>query len=61
MRYETTYKLEDFVLNTQWEDLPKEVQERLKGCLVDLMGALVVGSRSDQFEVGLKVAETMFH
>ena len=61
MHYETTYKLEDFVLNTKWEDLPEEVQERLKGCLVDLMGALVVGSRSEQFKVGLKVAESLFH
>ena len=61
MHYETTYKLEDFVLNTKWEDLPAEVQERLKGCLVDLMGALVVGSRSEQFKVGLKVAESLFH
>ena len=60
MNYQTTYKLEDFILNTNWDDLPEEVQSRLKGCFVDLMGALVIGSRSRQFEVGLKLAENLF-
>ena len=32
----------------------------MKGCFVDLMGALVIGSRSRQFEVGVKLAETDF-
>ena len=30
---------------------------RMKGCLLDLTGALIVGSRSGQFEAGLKLAE----
>ncbi len=60
MHFETTYKLEEFILNTEWKDLPKEVQQRMKGCFVDLMGALVIGSRSKQFEVGLKMAEQVF-
>jgi 2-methylcitrate dehydratase PrpD len=45
MKFETTYKLEDFILNTRWEDLPDEVQQRVKGCFLDLMGALLIGSR----------------
>ena len=60
MRFETTYKLEDFILNTTWGDLPVEVQSRMKGCFVDLMGALVVGSRSRQFEAGLRLAEKLY-
>ena len=44
MRFETTYKLEDFILNTRWEDLPGMVQERIKGCFLDLLGALLIGS-----------------
>ena len=49
MLFETTYKLEDFILNTKWEEVPYGVQQRMKGCFVDLMGALVIGSRSRQF------------
>ena len=60
MRFETTYKLENFILNTQWENLPAEVQSRMQGCFVDLLGALVVGSRSAQFRAGVKLAETVF-
>ena len=60
MKFETTYKLEDFILNTQWEDLPGEVQERIRGCFVDLMGALIIGSRSEQFHVGLQLARQLY-
>lgn len=60
MRFATDYKLEDFILNTRWEDLPEEVQTRMKGCFVDLMGALVIGSRSRQFEAGLRLAARIY-
>ena len=60
MKFETTYKLEEFILNTKWSDLPAEVQERMRGCLLDLTGALVIGSRSRQFEAGKKLARTVF-
>ena len=60
MKYTTTYKLEDYILNTKWEELPKAVRERAKGCLVDLMGALITGSMSEQFKVGLASADRMF-
>ena len=60
MHFETTYKLENFILDTQWKDVPEEVKQRMKGCCVDLMGALVIGSRSRQFEAGVKLAETIF-
>ncbi len=60
MHFETTYRLEDFILNTRWEDVPAPVRDRTKGCIVDLMGALVVGSRSRQFEAGVRLAESVF-
>ncbi len=60
MHYETTYTLENFILNTQWKDVPQEVRDRMRGCFLDLMCALVIGSRSRQFQAGLKLAESVF-
>ena len=60
MKFETTYKLEDFILNTRWEHLPAQVQQRMKGCFVDLMGALLIGSKSGQFRVGLRLAKKLY-
>ena len=60
MVFTTDYKLENYILDTRWENLPQEVQSRLKGCFVDLMGALTIGSRSKQFEAGLKLANSLF-
>lgn len=60
MNFITDYKLENYILNTEFCDLPEKVQTRLRGCLVDLVGALIVGTRSEQFEVGLRFAERIF-
>lgn len=60
MKFETTYKLEEFILNTRWEDLPDMVKERIKGCFLDLLGALLIGSRSEQFKVGVRLARTLY-
>ena len=60
MHFETDYKLENFILNTTWEDLPEEVQIRARVCFIDLMGALLIGSLSEQFETGKKLARTIF-
>lgn len=60
MKFTTDYKLENFILNTKWQDIPEEVKERMKGCLIDLLGALVVGSKSRQFEVGLRLAKMLY-
>ena len=42
MHYETDYRLENFILDTRWDDVPEEVKMRMKGCLLDLTGALIV-------------------
>lgn len=60
MNFETDYRLENYILSTSWHNIPQDVQERLKGCFVDLMGALVIGSRSRQFEAGLRLAKSVF-
>lgn len=60
MNFKTDYKLENYILNTNWQDLPREVQDRLKGCMIDLFGALIVGSKSEQFKAGLKLAKSVF-
>jgi len=60
MKFNTTYRLEDFILNTRWEELPEQVQKRMQGCFLDLMGALTIGSRSGQFRCGLHLAETIY-
>ncbi len=60
MNFKTDYKLEDYILGTNWQDLPQEVQDRLKGCMIDLFGALIVGSKSQQFAAGLKLAKSVF-
>ena len=60
MKFTTTYKLEDFILGTTWDSLPQPVQTRMKGCFIDLLGALIIGSQSEQFAVGLRLAETLY-
>lgn len=60
MVFSTDYILENFILETEYENLPEEVQQRMKGCLIDLLGALIVGSKSQQFRVGLRLAENLY-
>ena len=60
MKYKTTFKLENYILDTKWDSFPPIVRERIKGCAIDLFGALIVGSKSNQFKVGLKLAADVF-
>ena len=60
MKFTTDYKLETFLLETRWENLPSEVQQRLRGCMLDLLGALIAGSGSEQFRVGVRLAKKLF-
>lgn len=60
MNFKTDYKLENYILDTSWQYLPRDVQDRLKGCMIDLFGALIVGSKSEQFAAGLKLAKSVF-
>lgn len=60
MNFSTDYKLENFIIDTTFDKAPKNVQERIKGCFLDLLGALIIGSKSSQFKVGLKLAEELY-
>ena len=60
MNFTTDYKLERFILDAEWEKLPLEVRTRMKGCFIDLLGALFAGSLSEQFKVGLRLAERIY-
>ncbi len=60
MRFITDYRLEDYILGENWEKLPQNVRTRMKGCFLDLFGALASGSRSEQFRVGLTLARETF-
>lgn len=50
------YVLEDYILNTEWEEIPDDVQERAIWCSIDLIGALILGSQGKQYRVGLNTA-----
>ncbi len=59
MKFVTDYKLERFIRETQYANLPNDVKERLDGCLLDLLGALIAGSGSKQFKVGVELAKNI--
>ncbi len=52
--------LENYILDTRWDDLPENIRERIAGCFIDLTGALVIGSRSRQCAAGTRLAEKLF-
>ncbi|MBP3592219.1 MAG: MmgE/PrpD family protein [Clostridia bacterium] len=60
MNFQTDYTLEKYILEASWERFPSDVQERLRGCLIDLLGALISGTKSDQFAVGLRMVKKAF-
>jgi 2-methylcitrate dehydratase PrpD len=60
MIFETDYKIERFIKEAAWENFPDDVKTRLRGCLIDLFGALISGTKSEQFAVGLRIAESVF-
>ena len=56
MNFTTTYQLEHYILDTKWDDLPEKVQQRAVDCGIDLMMALILGSRGEQFQNGIRLA-----
>lgn len=57
MKFITDYRLEKFILGTQWDELPLDVKERTLRCSIDLMSALVLGTQGKQYDAGIKVAK----
>lgn len=60
MNFRSDYRLEKFIAETDWKSLPEEVKERMRGCFIDLLGALLCGTLSDQFKAGLALAERIY-
>lgn len=56
MEFKTDYRVERFALDLAWDSIPARVQERARMCGIDLLGALVLGSKSRQFAVGTSLA-----
>ena len=48
VKFNIDYRVEDYLLNTKWEDFPEEVQKRALVCSIDLMHALILGSCGKQ-------------
>ncbi len=40
-----------FILQTKWNDLPSQVQHQSKRCLLDLLGALIAGTKTPAAEI----------
>lgn len=57
MEFNINYRVEDYILNTNWDSFPASIQERAVVCGIDLMTALIIGSRGGQFEAGVKLAK----
>lgn len=60
MIFKSDYKLENFILDTKWADLPEKVQTRARVCFIDLMGALLIGSLSEQFITGKRLGRAVY-
>ena len=59
VEFNIDYRVEDYLLNSRWEDFPEEVQKRALVCSIDLMHALILGSCGKQYEAGLRMARAM--
>ncbi|NLY37405.1 MAG: MmgE/PrpD family protein [Tissierellia bacterium] len=60
MSFTTDYRVEDFVLQTRWDDFPLNVQEQARLCTIDLVGALLLGVRAPVYSVGRSMVEATF-
>jgi 2-methylcitrate dehydratase PrpD len=59
MNFITDYKLENYILNTSWDMFPSKVKKRAIVCGIDLMIALILGSKGKQYATGKSVASAI--
>lgn len=59
MTFETNYQVERFILETDWDMLPSDVQRRAVDCSIDLMTALILGAHGRQYRVGVGLADKL--
>ncbi|HWR60365.1 MAG TPA: MmgE/PrpD family protein [Clostridia bacterium] len=60
MEFVTDYRLENYILQTTWEDLPEQIKQRAVVCSIDLTMALLLGSRGRQHAAGVCVAKNIY-
>lgn len=53
-------KLERYILETEWEDFPPEVQKRAVTCVMDLFATMILCSKTRMAQKGLRLAEEIF-
>jgi 2-methylcitrate dehydratase PrpD len=46
----------DFIVNTEWENLPLPVQRKVRMCLLDTLGATLVGTRTEASKIMARYA-----
>ena len=56
MKFMINYWVEDYIQATKWESFPEIIKERAIVCGIDLMTALILGSRGGQFAAGVRLA-----
>lgn len=59
MKFNIDYHVENYILNTSWEGLPEQIQKRAVVCGIDLMIALMIGSKGVQFAAGNRLAKSI--
>lgn len=58
--FNRNFKVEKFILETKWKDLPEDVKKQAILCSVDLFNALILGSMGEQFKVGLEFSKDFY-
>lgn len=56
----TAGKLENYIINTKWEDFPKEIQDRAITCTVDLFDVMIACSQTLMAKNGIRLSEDLF-
>lgn len=56
MIFTTDYLVENYILDTKWDTFPEIIKERAVVCSIDLMMALMIGSKGIQFAAGNRLA-----
>lgn len=60
MNFINDLRLENYILSARWDDFPEAVKERAVVCSIDLMMALILGSKGNQFKAGVKLAKAIY-
>lgn len=58
--FKKNYKVEDFIFNTKWENLPEKIKKQAIICGIDLINALILGSKGNQYKIGVNFAKKYY-